>query len=94
MAKLNWKKLQYQSIIKKTGKKDKQDRQRKGDFYIFVKNNLWALKGKYYGVPLNKLPDNYLYWVIKNLEGLFSDMATNEIVRRKAKSAQKVGRPD
>lgn len=94
MAKLNWKKLQYQGIIEKTSKKDKHVRARKGDFYIFIKNNLWALKGKYYGVPLNKLPDDYLMWVLKNIDGLFGDIATNEIVRRKSLSVHKVGRPD
>ena len=48
----------------------------------FESSKLWSLRGKYHGTHLNKLPTDYLFWVIDNIKGIHKEIAEGEIYRR------------
>lgn len=49
--------------------------------------NYWICKGKYYGIPMSKLPASYLSWVVNNFdeESTGFQYAKHEIEKRFAK---------
>ena len=77
MAKLNWQKLNQQSRQQSFNEKAQTPYP-----LSFKNNNLWAVKGKYYGTHLSKLPNNYLFWITENFTGTHKEIAESEIYRR------------
>jgi hypothetical protein len=61
---------------------------------FYKDNNLWHLKGKYYGLHINKLPLTYLNWIINNFNNEFRQLAETELYRRYHQLTPKVGGPD
>ena len=77
MAKLNWQKLNQKS-------KQQSFNEKAPTPYplSFKDNGLWAVKGKYYGIHLSKLPNDYLFWITEKFTGIHKDIAESEIYRR------------
>jgi type II secretory pathway predicted ATPase ExeA len=52
-------------------------------YHQYTLENRWTLFGKYYGTPINQLPESYLNWLIKNISGKYKEFAEKELYRRK-----------
>lgn len=90
MAKsINWQKVQDNHKLYKQQKEDIENKDyRKQDNYHMRKNGLWAVKGKHYGKPLNKLTNNYLLWWIDKYgpKGMIGQIVMKELQRRHAEA--------
>jgi hypothetical protein len=53
-------------------------------YYKFKQENRWTMFGKYYGTPIDQLPQSYLVWVTENLNGKYKEFAEKELFRRKS----------
>jgi hypothetical protein len=52
-------------------------------YHQYTFENRWTLFGKYYGTPIDQLPETYLNWLIKNISGKYKEYAEKELYRRK-----------
>lgn len=77
MAKLNWQTLNRQNKNNSVSIKAQHSHP-----LNFEKSNMWSLRGKYYGTYINKLPNDYLFWVVDNIKGIHKEIAEGEIYRR------------
>ena len=83
MAKLNYQKLNQDS-------KQQSFKEQAPSVYptelFFKNNNLWHLQGKYFGIHINKLPLNYLCWIIDTqlhpTKRQYREIAEAELYRR------------
>jgi hypothetical protein len=82
MAKLNYTKARQREIGIKSYLAEQLENKVKGDFHTFKNAGLWVLKGKYYGQPVNKLPLDYLNWIINKFPGIHAGIAKKELQSR------------
>ena len=80
MAKLNWERVQKQKAVQDA--REAQYNPQRANFGTFIKSDVWALKGKYYGQSVHQLPLSYLGWVLDNITGIHKEIAEKEIYRR------------
>ena len=52
-------------------------------YHNFNRENRWTLFGKYYGTPIDQLPQSYLGWITENITGKYKEFAEKELHRRK-----------
>lgn len=50
---------------------------------FYKDNNLWTMRGKYYGSHIHNLPLHYLNWLVDNFDsGSYKQAAIDELYRR------------
>lgn len=81
MTKLNWEKLNQQSKIQSANERFSSNIY--NEEYV-REEGVWMQKGKYFEKPINKLPLDYLEWVIENpkMRTHFKKQAQDELRRR------------